>query len=195
MVYEISYALFRLKHGIRYDINIYNPLFDGLQMIPTSGKSSMVEELEAYLKEDANFEILSNCLFRQILDLAKKKVVHAVFDSYHETSLKEATRQSRFSGSSMQMSTIRGNTPVPVQMDKFWSCSKNKELFQKFVSDRFALLSIEHSQEIVLSGMALNGEQLPAVSVFSGTKSSITDLLSNVEEATVDSAHILGSEG
>ena len=40
------------QDAIRHNINLYNPLFDGLQMIPTSGKSSMVEELKAYLKEE-----------------------------------------------------------------------------------------------------------------------------------------------
>ena len=48
----VSDRLQSKQEAVKYDVNPYNPLFDGLQMVPTAGKSSMVEELDAYLKDE-----------------------------------------------------------------------------------------------------------------------------------------------
>ena len=200
------------QEAIRYDISLYNPLFDGQTMASTSGKADMVNELEVYLKEEhyqeeisasvvivdamsfirshkissyqySIFEKLADFLYTTLFRQAQGKVIHIVFDSYEERSLKEATRQSRSTQSSMQMSAIHGNTPIPLQMDKFWSSSQNKESFQKYLRQHFTSLAIKNKHDIVLSGMLINGKQVSAVSVSEGQSVPIDSLISNIEEA------------
>ena len=132
------------------------------------------------------FRILVVFLYNQIMAQTKKAHIfqaHIVLDSYEEKSLKSATREAR-SQSSMLIAKIDNHTPVPKQMKKFWSSSKNKEMFQNYCKQVFVSLAKENNQEIVISGMKVNSEQLPAIKVSQqGESSHITSLLCNIEEA------------
>ena len=200
------------RKAIKYDINPYNPLFDGSTMAPTPGKSDMATEVEAFLKEEhlleqicasnviidfmsfsrsqnisttryPNFKVLIDSLYHQIFEHASEKTVHIVFDSYEEKSLKEATRQLR-SSHSLNICKIQGNTPLPHQMEKFWSSSKNKESFQIYVREEFTSMAQEKRQHLILSGMLINGIQVPAIHISAmGEKRLIDQLICNIEEA------------
>ena len=106
-----------------------------------------------------------------------------MFDSYEEKSLKDATRQLR-SSQLLNICKIQGNTPLPHQMDKFWSSSKNKESFQMYVREEFTLMAQEKHHHLILSGMLVNGIQVPAIHIAAmGERRLIDQLMCNIEEA------------
>ena len=182
-------------------------------MTPSTGKSDMITELEAYLKEGhylwdiqastlivdfmsfvrshtvnqslyPNFKTLAETLFKLINMQASGQMIHIVFDSYVEKSLKESTRQLR-SHSSIEISKVDCATPLPRQMEKFWSSSKNKECFQSFIRSYFSLPYEQSNQELILSGVLINDQQLPAMLIFNQNNDNvaINSLASNIEEA------------
>ena len=128
-------------------------------MSPTQNKSDMLVELEAYLERKnwsekveasttivdfmsfvrsfsinhskyPNFQQVGTAIYYSILAQSPGNQIHIVFDSYQEKSLKDATRQLR-ANLIMHISKIENHTPTPKQMDRFWSSSKNKEMFQR----------------------------------------------------------------
>ena len=132
-----------------------------------------------------NFGKLVSDLFQRIISLLPHRSIHIVFDSYQEKSLKESTRNSR-SNSPMEILKIDNLTPIPKQMDKFWSSSKNKELLQCYVRFNFAQLIKETKQELVLSGFQVNGEQQPCLLLSDANQheeNSIDYLKCDIEEA------------
>ena len=84
----------------------------------------------------SNFDKLDDFLYASLTRQIQDKEIHMVFDSYEEKSLKEGTQQSRSTQSSMHLSAIHGKTPVPPQLDKFWSSSQNRESFQEYLRKR-----------------------------------------------------------
>ena len=132
----------------------------------------------------ANFRILAEKLFNIINTQAPSQMIHIVFDSYVEKSLKDSTRQSR-SHSVMEISKVDSDTPLPKQMEKFWSSSKNKESFQNFIRSYFSLLAKQNNQETILSGVQINNQQVPAIQISSQSHENtfIASLASNIEEA------------
>ena len=62
--------------------------------------------------------IKSTCAFKQL---------DVIYDSYIESSLKERERQRRVAFDIIEYLDIDLSTPLPVQMDKFWGSSRNKE--------------------------------------------------------------------
>ena len=153
-------------------------------MTPSTGKLNMITELEAYLKEEhylgdiqastlivdfmsfvrshtvnqslyPNFKTLAETLFKLINIQASEQMIHIVFDSYAEKSLKESTRQLR-SHSSIEISKVDCTTSLSRQMEKFWSSSKNKECFQSFIRSYFSLPSEISNQELILTGVLIN---------------------------------------
>ena len=113
----VSERLGSPQKAIKYDITSYNSLFDGCCMTLSTVKSDMIVEIEAYLREEhyledvqtstlvvdfmsfvrshtvnqslyANFRILAEMLFNIINMQAPGQMIHVVFDSYVEKSLK-----------------------------------------------------------------------------------------------------------
>ena len=122
-------------------------------------------------------------MYSRIPFYAESQEVHVVFDSYEELSLKEATRLAR-SHSLMNISKLDSHTPLPQQMDRFWASSRNKEMFQTLARSEFSKLNKEVNHGLILSGMQVNGSQLPAL-IFSDKREGepINDLFCNIEEA------------
>ena len=57
-----------------------------------------------------------------------------IFDDYFENSIKTCERIRRAGGSEpLPLFNINDHTPFPKQMDKFWNCSKNKQLLQLYL--------------------------------------------------------------
>ena len=212
--------------ALEYDINPFNNLFDGDRMSVTSGKSDMVTELEAYLKEEhwlepisssvlivdfmsfvrsqnirayknTDFKTLASFLFGRIFSQHTESA-HIIFDSYHESSLKECTRQSR-AQSQMHIAKIDDHTPLPKQMDRFWSSSSNKELFQHYIRHQFQILAEQSGKEMIVSGMLVKGNQDPALYCCSrGSAECIPELQCNIEEADqrlIKHIHWAGAQG
>ena len=88
------------------------------------------------------------------------KVMHLVFDSYLEQSLKAMEREKHGKHGVIHLAKIEYNAPIPQKMSKFWASDKNKALLQKFTKD--VLLDLRKSLEItvVASGVVDDGPTL-----------------------------------
>ena len=62
--------------------------------------------------------------------------LHVIFDSYLPLSVKESERLRRQSTSgTIDLAMIEINTPITVQMEKFWESISNKTNIQKLVNN------------------------------------------------------------
>ena len=55
-----------------------------------------------------------------------------VFDLYRESSIKGSERNRRSKTAGIYTTVAKGDQPLPVEFDKFWSLSSNKVSFQQF---------------------------------------------------------------
>ena len=97
------------------------------------------------------------------LQLVRKhpsKVMHVVFDSYLEQSLKAMEREKRGKHGVIHLAKIEYDTPIPQQMSKFWASDKNKALLQKFAKDVLLDLGKSLGITVVASGVVDDGENL-----------------------------------
>ena len=111
---------------------------------------------------------------------------HIIFDSYLAVSIKGSEREKRGARGSIRLAEIGDQTPIPVQIEKFWSCSQNKVILQEFAKEKLLKLACDHSVRIVVSG-TVSDEEAPtpgqAFSPETGVTSLIPDLSSHLEEA------------
>ena len=99
-----------------------------------------------------------------------------IVDTYEEKTLKEATRQSR-GNSIMHLAKIDHYIPVPKRMDRFCHSTKNKEIFQNYIRELFVFIVQQNYDDVLLSGMQVNCQQIPAVSVCNQEVNTISSLL------------------
>ena len=97
---------------------------------------------------DTTFEMLVTQIISAILRKHSGKIIHLVFDSYVELSLKGNERKKREKQEAIYPSKIDRNTPVHQQMDKFWSSNRNNILFQQFAKE--ILMELGRSEEITV---------------------------------------------
>lgn len=87
--------------------------------------------------------------------LHNTKRIDFVFDSYFRNSIKSSEHVRRKSSESLILyHDLSGETPLPKQIDKFWSSSENKILVQKFLRN-FILNSSEifNNRQLILSNI------------------------------------------
>ena len=140
-------------------------------------------------------QILSNVhgdtfgsVITQVLSMLMKKhigsVSHVVFDSYLGLSLKGMERDKRGKHGVIHLARIDHNTPIPQQMNKFWTSNKNNVLLQKLAST--VLLDLgEKTGVMVVSSGVVDDFPTPAT-IFSSDDGScfvIPELELNYEEA------------
>ena len=106
--------------------------------------------------------LLCFCRFYAILEfwgssctkVCKYDQVDLIFDSYNESSIKEGERQRRSAvGAPLQFVRLEETTPIPVQIERFWSCSKNKERLQILANFYFERKAFGAEHKTVLSGI------------------------------------------
>ena len=108
-----------------------------------------------------------------------------VYDTYTEISLKELERMRRAKlVEPLTYVNIHNDTSIPVQIERFWACSKNKENLQILSRDFYITLSKTYGIKFVLSGYVTdaNGVQ-NCTEVSTGVTTVRYDLNSNTEEA------------
>ncbi len=77
----------------------------------------------------------------------------------------------------MLIAKIEDCTPVPKQINTFWKEEGDVPIL-------FSALAVQNKQEMIISGMLVNGEQLAVVSVSGHTeRHDVNSLLCNIEEA------------
>ncbi|MES9880567.1 MAG: hypothetical protein ABW185_06755 [Sedimenticola sp.] len=112
------------------------------------------------------------------------EALHIIFDSYIDESVKEGERIRRAGNvGSVELSVLDESTPIPQQMEKFWVSSDNKIQLMQLV--RTVVAARPLYVPIVLSGMVLDQEQVPALLCSTETESPVVipELAGWIEEA------------
>ena len=108
-----------------------------------------------------------------------------VFDSDVENSIKELTRESRSNDvEPIEYVNILLESPPPVEVDRFWASSKNKEELRILSREFFQEKAQEKIRTIVLSGYVTDGEGMQdCVMLKDGAITVMDNLKSSIEEA------------
>ena len=119
---------------------------------------------------------MSTCTFQQF---------DIIYDSYIERSLNECERQRRASTDMIEYLDIDLSTPIPVQMDKFWGSSRNKEKIQQLSREFFQDIAIHEKVDVILSGYVSSGNEVHSCCKVTagGIIDNEASLLSEIEEA------------
>ena len=107
-----------------------------------------------------------------------------VMDSYHEGSLKDSERQCRTKVRPIELASIQYSTPLPMDMNTFWSSSNNKLLLEKHLYGRLVKLALEDPSrvEVVVSQIQSSNNH-PCIKIVEGEQRELTHLRSDMDEA------------
>ena len=75
----------------------------------------------------------------------------------------------------IHLAQIASETPLPVQIEKFWGSDGNKKKLQSFCDEKLQYLAIQKQINVVLSGIIDNDNVTPA--------KSVPDFALHIEEA------------
>ena len=112
------------------------------------------------------------------------KSLHIVYDSYLEDSIKECERMRRNAEiEPLEYVELSLSSPIPVQIKRFWACSKNKENLQ-LLSRQFFIQKALNLQDIVLSGYVTDADgPQGCIKVHREQVTTQDSLMSVIEEA------------
>lgn len=108
-----------------------------------------------------------------------------VFDSYVEGSIKDSERNRRQDKAPIEMNYIQYDTPLPIEMDRFWTSSNNKLKLQMLLHT----LAIKHGLEVpsavyvVASCFSGESDGVKCKGVIGGNSAEMPDLCPDAEEA------------
>ena len=128
-------------------------------------------------------ELCAN-LVDYVLSIAVRSTrIDFVFDTYIENSVKDSERGRRSRSRAIEMGSLACATPLPVDMDSFWSSSNNKTKLQQLLREQLVdLPSGRCSAELVASGVDGESPQ-HCQSVHNGTVTHLSDLDIDIEES------------
>ncbi|KAG8193314.1 hypothetical protein JTE90_003798 [Oedothorax gibbosus] len=139
---------------------------------------SQIRQLKT--KEMQTFKNLFDHLWNNASNYKIIKRIDFVFDSYVEHSLKEGERERRRNVDPIELIQIEQDTHIPIQMDRFWSSCKNKEMLQSAAATSFIEKAKMANFTTVLSG-TITGDSRDAKIVMN--KEVCSDVRTFVEEA------------
>ena len=92
------------------------------------------------------------------------QVIHVIFDSYLDSSLKSGERRIRLAEAKgvIRVARINKDTKVPEQMAKFWPLSDNKIKFQEFAKTYLLELAKKANREVIVSGTITENQSTTA---------------------------------
>ena len=107
-------------------------------------------------------------------------MLHIVFDSYVELSLKECERNRRTTVDPIDIIGMTTDTLIPQQTDKFWASTTNKQNLQGLVE----VVANRYNETILLSSVIVENEIHPAM-LYSNGQMQVVESLSKswLEEA------------
>ena len=140
---------------VEYDLTSSSSLFDSLGLITKSTKSDLMNEIakkhlidimdhskdmhvgyiadvmanvrKMIVKELTNFGEFSGGILDYIQISAQgADRIDYVFDSYFDISIKNSKRKRREPISPIELNAVSEDTPLPVQMEWFWTANRNK---------------------------------------------------------------------
>ena len=87
----------------------------------------------------STFSDVFECMWKSMTSVSKFDTIHIVYDSYIDDSIKEAERIRRAKESDpLEYIDLSLQSPLPVQLGRFWACSRNKEKIQIFIKKFFS---------------------------------------------------------
>ena len=192
-----------LRDILTYDHAVQSQIFDG-NMTAKPDKSCLMNTLESSLFEDnykvdkikvwiiidfmssikkipfSNFSTFSD-VFESIWNQWPKfDTIHIVYDNYIGDSIKETFKES----DPLEYIDLFLQSPLPVQLDWFWGCSRNKEKIQAWSRSFFSDKSKLSNKTIILNGYTSNsGESFSADKYIEGSNNILTELEFPIGEA------------
>ncbi len=202
-----------------HDIIPISTIFQG--DLPTKpDKSALVADLEKYLTDDdlhfpggnasvildfmskirsypklasfGTFDRAISSVLSAGRSICSRASLHVVFDSYLESSIKTGERLRRAGGlTSVDLTEITADVPIPHQLDKFWTSPTNKVQLQQYARQLASTTELA-KLTVVLSGCVTDEEIVPAQLLHAGravtppsaeTSEYIEALTCDVEEA------------
>ena len=108
-----------------------------------------------------------------------------VFDSYVEGSIKDSERRRRQVKAPIEMNVINYDTPLPVEMDRFWASSCNKLKLQMLLHEQAIKCKIEKPSKVQVVASCFSGasDVVACQSVKDGCSVEVPELHPDVEEA------------
>ena len=108
-----------------------------------------------------------------------------VFDSYVEGSIKDSERNRRQDKAPIEMNYIHYDTPLPMEVDRFWSSSNNKLKLQMLLHTQAIKRGIETPSTVHVVASCFSGasDGATCIGVMNGNSAEIADLCPEVEEA------------
>lgn len=108
-----------------------------------------------------------------------------MFDSYVEVSINESERNRRQDKAAIGMNYIHYDTPLPVEMDRFWSSSNNKLKLQMLLHTQAIKRATETPSTVHVVASCFSGasDGVTCKGVMDGNSAEIPDLCPEAEEA------------
>ena len=111
-------------------------------------------------KKTNSFKDVYQPIWNIIIDTCKTSQIDIIFDSYLEDSIKdgESVRRSQVH-EALEYVSLTEESPIPVELDRFWANSKNKERFQ-FMSRKFSAEKNKENKniDILLNGYVIHAD-------------------------------------
>ena len=205
-----------MEELLQYDISPKLYLFDKEGLMTKAAKHSLVHELELKLDENdakqpsddlkkvyiydvmGNIRKLKSKQAKTFDEFANDFISYAtgfskgaeridlIFDSYLERSPKDCERQRRQETMPIKVHNMQHHTPLPKEMDKFWSSNANKLQLEELIHSETIERSIEQQSKAQVVVSYFNGTSCfgsKCISVEDGVVSSIPELDQEIEEA------------
>ena len=110
--------------------------------------------------------------------------VDLVFDSYLDKTIKDSERKRRARTSAVELNKVERETPLPVQIEKFWPSSKNKANLETLIHQDAMLYPWNGNIEVLVSAFDLmHGKSLQSFKLLNKLVVRTPDLDVNIEEA------------
>ena len=145
-----------------------------------------VRKIKANVKEEKTFEKLVQNFLSYVQNKAQGgSRIDLVFDSYIEMTIKDSERQKRSRTPAVELNKIERTTPLPIQMETFWSSNKNKARLESLIhQDAMLYPWNECTSNVFVSAFdQSHGENLRCFNLAEGLVAAVPDLDLKIEEA------------
>lgn len=139
-------------------------------------------------KQHANFGQFTDALLKYTKMSAKyAQRIDFVFDSYQEKSIKDSERRRREKTAPIELHDIKRETPVPADMDRFWSSKNNKLKLQSLIHEEALRQAHDLFPNVEITVSQFSGSEIAksCYSSMTGLISENRELNTNLEEADV----------
>lgn len=174
----------RLVQEIEKSLSPEDLRFDQMSSLQTAVVVDYMSQLRMVkISAMPNFGAAIRTVLQTSQAVCSLQELHIVFDSYRELSIKESERTRRMSTcGTIDLASITNSTPVPVQLDKFWSLT-NKTKLETLTRQNISEFSINTEFPIIVGAITVNEQMVPAEKYSKGNCRVVEELNRALEEA------------